>query len=255
MTQASERTVRADASPSGVRPLSSVLKTLALLDLLGAVDRPMRLVELTKASGESRATVYQKLLTLVEAGWAEQTEDGAYRLSIHAARVGEMALEQASLGERSGTILKELVLQAGETVSLAGLTGVHAQIVKRVEAEVVVRAQVVIGTRLSLDQSASGRVLMAFASPETLALLDRQKAVLPPASVLREVAQQGYAVSTGKEIPGVRSVAVPVFDDRQRCVWALSIVAPEARFDAKRHLRSLRETAERLRALMSGKRG
>jgi DNA-binding IclR family transcriptional regulator len=54
---------------SGVRPLSSVLKSLAVLDALARAHRPQRLMELAQALEESRATTYQRLLTLTQAGW------------------------------------------------------------------------------------------------------------------------------------------------------------------------------------------
>jgi DNA-binding IclR family transcriptional regulator len=237
---------------SGVRPLSSVLKSLAVLDALARSQRPQRLMEIAQALDESRATTYQRLLTLTEAGWVEQTADGAYRLSLQAARAGNAALEQANLGERSTEVLQQLVLETHETASLAALTGVQAQLIKRVEAEVVVRAQVHIGTLLSLDQSASGRVLTAFASPAQRELLERKGAILASASLLRDVARKGYAVSSGKDVPGVKSVAAPVVDAKGACLFALSLVAPTARFDEARLARPVMKSAEKLSALLSG---
>jgi DNA-binding IclR family transcriptional regulator len=239
---------------TGVRPLSSVLKTFALLDLLGAAARPLRLAELAEASGGSRATTYQKLRTLVEAGWIEQDENSGYRLSLHAARVGEAVLKQAGLGERSSAVLQELVLEVGETASLAMMSGIQAQLVQRAEAEVVVRVERRVGTLLSLDNSASGRVLTAFASAVALALLEKRGAVLAAAAVLREVKKKGYAISTGKDVPGVQSVAVPVFDAAGRCVAALSIVAPVERFAGEKYVKPLQRAAARLTALISGAR-
>src|SRR5437588_2847345 len=93
---------------SGVRALSSVLKSLAVLDALTRTQRPMRLMELAQALDESRATTYQRLLTLAQAGWVDQSADGAYRLSLQATRAGNAALEQANLGERSTAVLQDL---------------------------------------------------------------------------------------------------------------------------------------------------
>ena len=61
----------------GVRALSSVLKSLAVLDALAKSMRPLRLMDLARALDESRATTYQRLLTLTHGGWVEQTADGA----------------------------------------------------------------------------------------------------------------------------------------------------------------------------------
>jgi DNA-binding IclR family transcriptional regulator len=236
----------------GVRPLSSVLKTFAALDLLGRSEQPMRLAELARALGGGRATVYQKLVTLAQAGWVEQTAEGAYRLSLHAARMGEAALRQSSLGERASPILEELVSEVGETASLAVISGVHAELVTRVEAEAVLRVQRRVGTLLSLDQSASGRVLTAYATPEFREQLKRKGAVLAPESALREVRRKGFAISTGRDVPGVRSLAVPVTDARDACIYALSIVAPVTRFEGPRYRKPLLRAAGKLNALIAG---
>ena len=238
--------------PTGVQPLTSALKTFALLDIIMQQDRPFRLADLTHLSGESRGTVYQRLITLVEAGWVEQCEPGLYRASLRVAYAGEAALEQASLGERASSVLQELVLELGETASLAVFSGIHARLVKRVEAEVVVRAQVRVGTQLSLSESSSGRVLTAFSSPEYLHLLKAKGAQLAPDSLLEEVRQQGYAISSGKDVPGVRSIAMPIFSRSKSCIAALSVVAPEPRFNSKRFLPPLTAAVKKLNTLVTG---
>lgn len=237
------------ARRGGVRPLSSVLKTLAILDSLGKSERALRLVEVSQAIGGSRATVYQKLVTLVEAGWVEQNAEGAYRLSLHAARMGEAALRQANMGERSKAVLQQLVAEVGETASLAVLNGIEAELVQRVEAEVVVRVQRDVGFRMPLDQSASGRVLTAFAAPELRTALEKKGATLASDTLLKEIRRKGHAISSGRDAAGVQTAAVPVFDGSGNCVSALSIVAPLSRFDGARYLKPLLRAAKQLSAL------
>lgn len=242
-------------SASGVRPLTSALRTLAVLDVLGRSDRPLRLADVAVAVAGSRATTYQKLVTLIEAGWVEQDEDGAYRLSLHAAHMGEAALDQASLGERASVVMRELVQEVRETASLAVVSGINVQIVKRVEAEVVVRAQVRVGSLLSLHNSSSGRAMTAFAPADEIAKLTAKGAVLASVAILDSVRRNGYAVSTGKDTPGVRSVAAPIFDRKGRCIAALSVVAPAIRFDANRYARPVTKAAERMSGMMASPNG
>jgi DNA-binding IclR family transcriptional regulator len=237
----------------GVRPLSSALKTLAILTELEKSDEEMRLTDLTQAIGESRATVYQRLVTLMHANWIEQTPTGAYRLTLYAARVGEAALRQASLDERSVAELQELVHEVNESVSLATLAEQRVCIIKRIEAEVVVRAQVRVGTLLSLDNSSSGRVLTAYAPKEVIGRLEQAGARLASDQILEQVRKNGYAVSSGLDTPGVQSIAAPIFNIRNECVFALSIVAPVARFAANSYQDKLLRAAKRLSDLVSGK--
>jgi DNA-binding IclR family transcriptional regulator len=245
-----EAPARPAAAAGGVKPIAAALKTLALLALIGRAERPLRLVELARAAGESAPTTYQKLVTLVQAGWIEQTEDGRYRLAFLAVQMGQAALEQANIGERVTPILQGLALALGESVSLAEVSDLQVRIVRRIEAEVVVRAQVRVGTLLSLNESASGRVLTAYATPEILADLRQRGAPLAGATLLAEVRSRGYAVSSGKDTPGARTLAMPVFDAKGRCVFALSVVAPAERFQPERYMKALRTAAQSVSAVL-----
>lgn len=236
----------------GVQPLTSALKIFALLDIIAEQKAPVRLVDLTRLTGESKGTIYQRLVTLIEAGWVEQSEPATYRLSLRAALVGEMVLEQSNLGERATATLEWLALECKEAVSLAVLDGIQARLVKRVEAEVVVRAEVRVGTTLRLASSSSGRILTAFATPEVRRLLELKGAKLASDEILTRIQKSGYAISTGEDIAGVRSVAMPIFFGNRGCVAALSVVTPEARFNSERLLPPLRIAAERINAAMSG---
>jgi DNA-binding IclR family transcriptional regulator len=236
----------------GVRPLASVLKTLRLLDLLGAESKPMRLVDVAKASGMTRATAHQKLVTLTQAGWIEQTADGAYRLALHAARIGNAALAQASLGERVMPFLEKLVAETGETASLAVFDGLHARIVQRVETGGVLRAELRVGALLDLAHSASGRVLMAFASEPFLDNLRNRGVALPDDKLLRQVRREQFAASSGKSYEGVRAVAAPIFDIGGGCIAALSLVGPLPRFSIERTRAPMRRAADAINAFIRG---
>lgn len=241
-----------EAEPaSGVRALSTAIKTLAVLDAVGASPRSLRLAEVVEIVGGNRASVYQKLLTLMEAGWLE--DDGsAYRLSLHANRVGAMALTQAGLGERARSVLESLVYAARETASLALLDGHEAYLAQRVESAGVLRAELRVGTALRLETSASGRVLCAFADAARLEYLRQAGVTLPSDSMMAKVRRDGYSVSSGLDVPGVRAIAAPVFDHLERCVGALSLVAPDIRFDENELRAPLLRAAAQLHDLLAG---
>lgn len=238
----------------GVRPLSTVLKTLALLDILAASPRPMRLPEIAAAAGLSRPTAYQRLLTLVEAGWIEQDEQLRYRFSMHAARFAAAALEQADLGSRVQPVLERLVEHTQETASLAVLDRGLPCIVSRVESDSVLRAEQKIGTTMSLEGSASGRVLTAFADEATLRRLRAGGEALADAALLDATRRDGYALSSGYTQVGVRAIAAPVFDGRGKCVATLSLVMPETRFELDRFREPLLRAAAEVTRIHRGER-
>lgn len=238
---------------SGVRPLSTVLKTLAVLDILAGSSRGMRLPEIATAMNLSRPTAYQRLLTLIEAGWVEQDEDMRYRLTMHACRMAAAALEHADLGTRVHPVLEALVQRVKETASIAVLDRGVPSMVARVESDSLLRAEQKIGSTLSLEGSASGRVLTAFADTMTLARLRERGEPLAAEDILAETRANGYAMSSGYTQTGVIAIAAPIFDLHERCVATLSLVMPETRFKRDTFKGPLIEAAETITRIQQGK--
>ncbi|WP_051469742.1 IclR family transcriptional regulator [Chelativorans sp. J32] len=238
----------------GVRPLSTALKTLAVLDVFAGSARGMRLPEIARAMGLSRPTAYQRLLTLVEAGWIEQDEEGRYRLSMHVCRLAAAALEQADLGSRVQPILEALVHEVKETASLAVLDRGVPCIVSRVESDSLLRAEQKVGTTMSLEGSASGRILTAFADEGTLRRLQESGRPLASEEVLAAARADGYALSSGYTHTGVRGIAAPVFDIQGRCTATLSLVMPETRFKLEAIREPLLRAAEKITKMQQGAR-
>jgi DNA-binding IclR family transcriptional regulator len=240
-------------SEGGVKPLTSALKVLALLDHLGRRRGPAGPAELAAELGEGRATIYQRLLTLVAAGWVEAVQDGRYRLTLRAARIAKAAGEQAGLGNRAMEVLEALVAETRETASLAVLEANEPVIIQRVEPAGVLRFELRVGATLSLAESASGRILVAFADRAATLRLKLADAKLPDEELCAKARHEGYAVSSGQSIEGIRAAAVPVLDGDGRCIAALSLVGPTGRFDIEACVPPLRRSAQRLADSLEGR--
>lgn len=149
--------------------------------------------------------------------------------------------------------MERLVEKTRETASISVLDGGVPCIIQRVESENVLRAEQKIGTTMSLEGSASGRVLVAYADELTLERLSEGAQTLPAPDVLEEVREKGYAVSTGYTMVGVRAVAAPVFDYLGKCSAAISLVAPDSRFHLDALLEPLLAAAEDITLMLQGK--
>jgi len=235
----------------GVRPLSTPLKTLELLDYLATKPQNVRISEAASELGAGRATIYQRLVTLVEAGWVEQLPDTSFRLSLKAVGIGGAALEQANLGERTIPYLKELAAACNETASLAVLQGTSPYIVQRAEAGGLLQARQPVGSSFALHSSASGCVLVAFADPHTLKYLKANAKKLPDERTLEAARTNGYAFS--EDGTDVLAVAAPVFDRGDSCIAALSLVGPTARIRGAALVEPLTKMAVRLSAALQGR--
>ena len=97
-----------------------------------------------------------------------------------------------------------------------------------------VRAELHVGAMLDLSESASGRVLVAFADAPTLERLRESGVPLPGEKLLAQVRRERFAASSGNSFTGVRGSAVPIFDASGACTAALSLVGPLPRFNVER---------------------
>lgn len=236
-----------------VRALTTAVKCLETLELLAGLPTAARLAELARLAGESRATMYQRLFTLVEVGWVDRLPDDTYRLSMRACRIAAAALGQAGFGERAQPVLEELAEALGDTVSLVMLERERLIIAQRAEGQGILRADLRVGTELSFKDSSSGAIWLAF-GPEHLAeRLTAANVSLPSRRRIDTVRNERVSIGGGgKTLPGISAIAVPVLDQRGVCLASLSISSPEARFKPKVFLPALRRAAERLAEVSSG---
>ena len=236
------------------RTLVSALKCLELLDAFADSSSPLGVSECARRVGSSRGTVHQRLRTLIAAGWLERLAGGRYRLTLHASRVAQAALEQAGLGERVLPALKELAERTGAAASLAVLEGNSGMISQRVESASMLRANVQVGMRMPLASSASGRVLVAFSNESTLRRLRSQPGLrLPSMADIADTRQQGCAVSVGEYIEGISAIAVPIFNSQNELLAALSLAGPTSTFDVKSAQHETVSVARQIHSIIRGR--
>ncbi|PXY36830.1 hypothetical protein BA062_08010 [Prauserella flavalba] len=244
-----------EESKPRTQPLSTTLKSLGVLETVAQAERSVRVSELARELGWSRAAVHQQLVTLTAAGWMEQTDDGAYRLTLRAAWVGQSALRQAGLADRVLPAMERLVEEIREAVSLAILERDTATIIQRLEPGRTLQVDLRAEAQMPLGRSASGKVLMAWATERQLDDLRNRGVEVPAAEDLAAIREAGYATSSGRWLDGVTGIAAPVFDVHGGCVGALSLAGPASRLDVEKATTALLRRAEEVNEVLSGKGG
>jgi len=235
--------------PGYERLLGSATKCLSLLDELAARPGAIRLSELARELEMRRGTLYQQLQTLVAAGWVEEDEHGAYRLTLHALSIGTAVLEQANLGSRILPTLTTLAARSGETASIAVFDRDAAMIVQRVAADRELKVDIKPGTRMPLADSASGRILLTFCNSLELARAHNAGVNFPEQYVLDAAKRDGYASQVDEWVPGMSSIAVPIPPTHLGSA-ALALTAPSSRFDEAGLLHELRHAAAEIQGLL-----
>jgi DNA-binding IclR family transcriptional regulator len=232
------------------RLLGSAIKCLALLDALAEETGPASVSALARRTDAARGTTYQRLQTLVAAGWVEPVGEGKYRLTLRAMVVGNAVLEQADLGSRILPTLTSLAGSTGETSSLAVLDREAAIIIQRVAADRALRVDIKAGTRMPLNTSASGRVLVAFCGEKEFKHLRQAGVPMPTRDLVKQVRSLGYASQHDEYLEGMSSIAVPIHSTKLGLA-ALAITAPSARYDETAALQALQTGANEIALLLA----
>jgi DNA-binding IclR family transcriptional regulator len=231
-----------------IRLIQSTLRCLEVLDALAEHPGPVSVSELARRLGAQRGTVYQQLQTLVHAGWARQTAEARYYLSLRAVHVGKAALTQVGIADRLLPALQELASRTGEATALAILDGTDALVIQRAESSQLVRAEIRVGTRMPLVTSAAGLVLLAHSRADLLTRLADSGIDPPPSAVLEEIRDRGYAIQKDQYQLGLSSAAVPLTLGPDEELLTLSMAAPTERFDPERAVALLLATEREFRS-------
>ena len=215
------------------RPLSSLSKGLSLLLKLRELSQPLGLSEASRVLGFNKATTFRILATLARYGFIEKNDQQKnYKIGVNAFYVGS--------GYISGTkrakileVMRKVSSERGHAVTLAVLDGTSVLFIERLDSVGRLRVAVEVGERVPAYASGSGKVLLAryndeeirkkFRNEKPTALTKNTITSLPKLlSDLSMVRERGCAINNEESTKGWCGMAVPVKNQRDRCVAALS---------------------------------
>lgn len=232
-------------SEPGNAGVQSVDRALQALEIL-AREGEAGVTELAADIGVHKSTASRLLGSLEERELVEQVhERGKYRLGFGILRLANAISGRLDVSQQGRQICERFALQIGETVNIAVLRSHYAVNVDQARGPSAVGTQNWVGTLTPLHATSSGKVLLAFMSPEvrrdlleaagmarftertitSVEDLDRQ---------LASVRDDGYATSIEELEPGLNAVAAPVRDHHGVVVAALSVSGPVYRLTEDR---------------------
>jgi IclR family pca regulon transcriptional regulator len=213
--------------------VQSLERGLAVIRAFGADNPELRLSDVARATGLTRAAARRFLLTLVRLGYVRQ--DGAsFSLRPRVLELGYAYLSALSLPEVAMPHMETLVGEVNESSSVAVLDDVDIIYVARVPTQRIMTITIAVGTRLPAYATSMGRVLLAGLEAEALdERLERIEVdrltttTVANRKKLREKIDEaraaGWAAVDQELEEGVRSAAVPVRDASQTVVAALNV--------------------------------
>jgi DNA-binding IclR family transcriptional regulator len=220
--------------------VQAVKRALKIIELLGRSREEWGVTDIGRELGLHKSTIYRLLSTMSEEGFIEQNASGKYQLGTKMLEIGGRMLNNIEIRKVAMPFLLELSKYVGETVHLVVLHDGEGIYVDKVEAENVIRMHSTIGARVKLHCSGVGKSILAHLPPQEVQEIIRKhgltkitdNTIITYEALMADLAnvrKLGYALDNEENEYGIRCVAGPILDYRQRPVAALSVSGPTMR--------------------------
>jgi IclR family transcriptional regulator, KDG regulon repressor len=232
--------------------LLTLVKGLAALEALEALDEGLTLTELSRRLKESQTVVFRVLKTLEEHGYVQHDSvSRRYTLGLRIWEMGAKAVGRTGLVEAARPVLKWLAAVTGQTSGLVVLRGTDVLYMDIREGREALRFHAEPGARGPAYSTASGKAMLAWHPERVPQVVRAGMRRLTPTTIVRaddlrrelqEIRRAGVAITRGERQADLFAVAAPLFDARGECVAAVGVAGSRTRFtedieEFKRHVR------------------
>ncbi len=270
MDQPSEGEVPPAAQvPARSYRVEALSKGLRLLSLFTAERPALRVKDLVQLSGIPMPTAFRLVATLEEEGYLERTVDGMVRPGTSVLALGFAAVQGLDVVQSSAPILRELAATTGETVNLGVLYNDQVLFVARVpRTDSLLAAGIREGSTVPAVFSSIGKVILASMSDEELTRCISESSFAGrwgPNAVrtigdlriqLEAARNDGYLVQHEEAIPGLSSIAAPIYQRGRTVVAAVNVAVPSSDYSGDRliatTLEPLLQAAQRISLRLGG---
>lgn len=224
--------------------LQTLVRGLSVIACFDRAHARMTPTEVARRTNLTRAAARRILLTLVSTGHA-RTDGKTFELTARILELGYSYLSSFGLPEVARTYMEDVTRDLGESCSMAVLDRAEIIYIASIPAQRIMEQVLEVGLRLPAHATALGQVLMsALPDDELMALLDSyplrpltEHTITDKEAFLNRTEQvrvQGYALADEELELGVRSIAVPIRDRRNRVVAAIDVGAHVGRIGVDR---------------------
>jgi len=260
-------TDRSTGGASASRRVQAVDKALDVLDTLGGSGRPLGVSDIARRTGYSKATVHHLLTTLVSRRYVLQDPyTSMYRLGWALYELGTSVVRDVEFTRAARPFLDRLAADTGESILLGILEDDAVLYLDRGESPSGFRMVANAGRRGPLHATASGKVLLAFASDGQLVervlskpLVKFTTSTITDESALRRqlitVRSRGWAVCRQEREVGLSSLAVPLRNYTGLVVGSLTLACPATRLtkaSLPKYLEALHAAAHEIEVHIGG---
>ncbi len=215
----------------------SITVAFKLLDAMVRAGEPMRITEIARQLGESKAKVHRHLSTLRSLGVVEQEKTSEkYRLGWKLFRLGQAAFEQFDLRTIAEPHMVRLRDLTGQSTVLAVPSGGEAMVIASFDntSDTSLRISAVPGATPPTTASAQGRIVLAYASSDHQnQLLNapltkyNDKSMIDVKEVRKRldlIKTRLYETAIEEVMLGFSTIAAPIFDADNNLIGTVGII-------------------------------
>jgi DNA-binding IclR family transcriptional regulator len=212
----------------------AIEKAINVLGLLESHPNGLSLPDISRELKLPKTTAFRILNTLKYYDFIEPEPDrNVFVLGARILSLATSVKRQLNIAKLALPIMEQLTAITGETSKLAVLKNDEAFVIAVVKSSKEMSITTEVGKRFPLHAGAASKILLAHL-PET-----ERNRILSPGLVkytantitdpvqleeaLKTIVQQGFADDNEECIEGIKALACPVFDARNRMVAAVSI--------------------------------
>jgi DNA-binding IclR family transcriptional regulator len=208
-------------------------RALTILHCIAEQPSKLRLIDLAKATGVHKSSMFSLLHTMEMLGLVKREKGDTYSLGLTVAVLGNAYFSNFSLVEAFMDHAGELVRNFGETVQLARLEQGDVVYLAKKESGAHVRLMSEPGMRLPAYATALGKMLLSGLTDEAIRKLYTDEQMKPmTVHTIRSVEDllvemqltrdRGFATEAEEIVLGFCCVAAPIYDQTGQMVAACS---------------------------------
>jgi len=243
--------------------VSGIDRALQGIDYLYETGAPAGPYAIAKAIKAPLSTVYVTIDDLVEKNMLARNADGAIWLGARLYHYGLAYARSLDFMSVATHEMHDLCREANEAVQLCGRDGDHMLVLAMADGPSPFQVASRVGTRVPLNWTASGRLLVGhLPANERVELFKRCARTSPTgraeidAASLSEAAAKAFderlSIQIAESDYAVACIASPICDRDGQCVATISIVLPEQKVlsDESRYTSQVRASAAKIEKLM-----
>ena len=217
---------------------NAIQKCLQILSIFTLDKAQFSIKEICEQLNFNLSTTYRILQTLEEYGYVSRLKNKDYVVGTQALYLSAIYTQSNHL-EQIRPIVDRIRDMSGETASFFVEEEDKRICLYRAHSRDEIRHNIEQGSRLELNQGASGRIILAYGKRKN----DKQ-------GFYKDIRDKGYYLSINEHNAALFALAVPVVSNSDKFVGAIVISGPISRFDDKQKITLLNLLIDQLKNIV-----